>query len=85
MAVGLACEYVVLPLAPELDAGAPQGRLPDPCGALEPERERSALIIEEAADPNELRFAADDVLEREASFPDCRQRLPPFPERTLDG
>jgi hypothetical protein len=73
---------VVLLLAPELDAGAPQSRLPDPCGALEPEGERTTVTFEEATDPIELRFAADNVLEREASFPDCRQRLPPFPQRT---
>jgi hypothetical protein len=75
----LAREHVVLPLAPELNAGSPQRRLPDPCGALEPECERTTRTIEETADPFELRFAADDVLESEPSFPDCRQRLPPFP------
>jgi hypothetical protein len=76
---------VVLALASEFDAGAPQRRLPDPCGALEPECERPRVAIEEATDPIELRFATDDILEREASVSDCRQRLPPFPERTPDG
>ena len=45
---------------------------PIPGGALEPERERPTLAIEETSDPIELRVAADDILEREASFPDCR-------------
>ena len=76
---------MVLALACELDAGSPERCLSDPRDALEPERERTTRIIEETADPIELRFAADDLLEREASFPDCRQRLPPFPERTPDG
>ena len=56
-----------------------------PIPAAPSSQSASGRRIEEIVDPSELRFAADDILEREASFPDCGQRLPPFPERTLDG
>jgi hypothetical protein len=60
-----------------------QSRLPDPCGALEPEGERTTVTFEEATDPIELRFAADNVLERETSFPECRQWCLLFPSVRL--
>jgi hypothetical protein len=76
------CEHVVPAFAPGIGAGPPQRRLPDPCGTLQPKSERSRLTVEKSSDPSELRLAADDGPEPEPSFPDCCQRLPPFPERT---
>ena len=75
--IGWHIERVVVPLARELDPSSPQRRLPDPSDAVNPERERARLAIEEAFDLLKLGFAADNVLERESLIPDCRQRCLP--------
>jgi hypothetical protein len=74
---------VVVAFARELDAGPPQGGLPDPRTTLEPQRDPIATVIQKSGNTRELRFAADDILEREPSFPDCRQSCLLFPSVRL--
>jgi len=74
----LAREDAIPPLTPEFDSDPPKRRLPDPCDALEQQREPTALSVEEATDPIELGLAADDTLARQPSYSGSCQQRPPF-------